>query len=341
MMFLHKKLYLLTLISVLFFPIAFMISNYIVLGGHLIHDFINGTDTPFRAYENYIYVFSIFIIMILLYVAFLSKIIINISSEIRLLSHLIREIAKDQSYPEPVKIRVLKNNEMKHLGESINILIDRLKYNQDKYEESEEMRKSYLDQLAHDIKTPLSIIKINLFYLRTGQNAEEAITEINRNTDIISTLSDRIYHKNYLNSNSIITHTSPINLEEYVNEFIEKWKNALKHKEIQSNINIEPDLIWKLDEVWFERLFDNILQNVLYHSKADQLTIEGFKEDDAQKLIISDNGIGFNPVEVLQQSSRKGLNIIYEVPKLLDLDIQITSNESGTKITLIYVEKSN
>lgn len=325
----------------MFFPIAFMISNYIVLGGHLIHDFINGTDTPFRAYENYIYVFSIFTIMILIYVAFLSKIIINISSEIRLLSHLIRDIAKDQSYPEPVKIQVLKNNEMKHLGESINILIDRLKYNQVKYEESEEMRKSYLDQLAHDIKTPLSIIKINLFYLRTGQNMEEAIIEINRNADIISTLSDRIYHKNYLNSNSIITHITPINLEECVNEFIGKWKNALNHKEIQNKTKIEPDIIWNLDKVWFERLFDNVLQNVLYHSKADQLTIEGFKNDDTQKLIIADNGIGFNLIEVLQQSSRKGLNIIHEVPKLLDLDIQIKSNGSGTEITLIYVDKSS
>ncbi len=53
----NKKLYLFVLLSVLFFPIAFMISNYIVLGAHLIHDYINGTDTPFRAYENYLSVF--------------------------------------------------------------------------------------------------------------------------------------------------------------------------------------------------------------------------------------------------------------------------------------------
>lgn len=156
-----------------------MISNYIVLGIHLLHDYIKGIDTPFIAYENYIYVFSIFFVMILLYVAFLSKIIINISSEISFLSHFIRDIAKDQSYPEPVKIQMLKNIEMKHLGESVNILINSLKYNQDKYKESEELRKRYLDQLAHDIKTPLSIIKINLYYLETGQYINEAIKEIN------------------------------------------------------------------------------------------------------------------------------------------------------------------
>ncbi|WP_139344814.1 sensor histidine kinase [Oceanobacillus sojae] len=332
-----KKIYFLTLISVLFFPAAFMISNYIVLGAHLIHDYINGTDTPFIAYENYIYVFSIFFILILLYVFFLSKIIINISSEIRLLSHLIRNIAKDQKYPEPVAPQVLKNSEMKHLGESINILIDRLKYNQDKYRESEEMRKRYLDQLSHDIKTPLSIIKINLFYLKTKQNVDEAIDEINKNADIITTLSERIYHKNYLNSDSIITHMSPINLNNCINDIIEKWKNALSHKKIKYTSNIDSNIIWELDRVWFERLFDNILQNVLYHSMAGHLTIEGVRDNGQEQLIITDDGVGFDLEKQLQRSNQKGLNIIHEVPKLLNLHIEIDSSDSGTRIMLTKI----
>lgn len=337
MMVLKKKIYFFTLISVLFFPVAFIVSNYVVLGVHLIHNYINGTDTPFVAYENYIYIFSLFFIMILLYVFFLSKAIVNISSEIRLLSHLIRDIAKDQNYPEPVEPKLLKNSELKHLGESVNILIDRLKYNQDKYSESEEMRKRYLDQLSHDIKTPLSIIKINLFYLQTQQNVDEAIEEINKNADIISTLSERIYHKNYLNSDSIITHMSPINLNDCINSIVKKWKNALSHKKINCTSNIESNIIWELDKVWFERLFDNILQNVLYHSKASHLTIESVKDDKQEQLIITDDGIGFNLKKQLLQSNQKGLNIINEVPKLLNLHIVIESNDSGTRIILTKI----
>lgn len=334
MIVLKKKIYLFTLISVLFFPVAFIISNYIVLGAHLLHDYINGTDTPFIAYENYVYVFSIFFILILLYVFFLSKIIINISSEIRLLSDLIRVIGKNQNYPEPVELQVLKNNEMKHLGESVNILIDELKYNQAKYKESEEMRKRYLDQLSHDIKTPLSIIKINLYYLQTNQNVDKAIEEINKNTDIISTLSERIYHKNYLNANSIITHMSAINVNDCITEIIKKWNNALSHNKIYCTSDIEANIVWELDSVWFERLFDNILQNVLYHSQASHLTIEGIKENDQEQLIITDDGVGFDLEKQLQQSNQKGLNIINEVPKLLNLHIVIESNASGTRITL-------
>lgn len=247
---------------------------------------------------------------------------------------MIRDIAKDQNYPEPVEPQMLKNSEMKHLGESVNILIGRLKYNQDKYRESEEMRKRYLDQLSHDIKTPLSIIKINLFYLKKQQNVDEAIEEINKNTDIISILSERIYHKNYLNSDSIIIHKSLINLNNCINDIIEKWNNALRHKKINCTSNIKSNIVWELDRVWFERLIDNILQNVLYHSKASHLTIEGVKEKNLEQLIITDDGVGFNLKKELQQSNQKGLNIINEVPKLLNLHILIESNEAGTKIVL-------
>lgn len=57
-------------------------------------------------------------------------------------------------------------------------------------------------------------------------------------------------------------------MEESINQFMEKWKNALNHKKINYLSNIEPDIIWTLDKVWFERLFENVLQNVLYHSES-------------------------------------------------------------------------
>jgi len=335
----NRKIFFLTLISILFFPFALMLSNYIVLGSHLIQNFINGTQTTFKSEDNYLYVLVLFLAMILVYVFFLSRVIINISSEIRYLSNLIREISKDQNYPEPVKISDLKYKDMKYLSESINILIDQRQHNQSKYEESEEFRKKYLDQLSHDIKTPLSIIKINLYYLETEQNTTEAIQEINRNSDIIATLSDRIYHKNDLNADSIITHMTPIDLKECVNHMIEKWHNALSHKKITYRNKLEPNLVWEVDKVWFERLIDNILQNVLYHSEARHLTMESLIEEKQQKLIISDDGIGFNPIEQLQQSDRKGLNIIQEVPALLNLHISIDSNELGTKIILTNSNK--
>ncbi|WP_130860305.1 sensor histidine kinase [Gracilibacillus phocaeensis] len=332
----NKKILFFTFLSILFFPFALMLSNYIVLGTHLLQNYFNGTDTPFKAEDNYFYVLMLFSTMILLYVFYLSRIIVNISSEITHLSNLIRDIAKDQNYPDPVNTADLKYKDMQYLSESINILIDQLQYNQSKYEESEEFRKKYLDQLSHDIKTPLSIIKINLYYLQTQQNKEEAIQEINKNANIIATLSDRIYHKNDINTEAIMTHLTLIDLEECMNEMVDKWQNALKHKGISWQLQVTADMTWELDKVWFERLIDNILQNVLYHSEASHLTIEGVADEQEQRLIIRDDGIGFNPDQKLQQSDRKGLNIIHEVPKLLGIDLSIDSNSSGTKLILTY-----
>ncbi|MEF3331698.1 MULTISPECIES: sensor histidine kinase [Oceanobacillus] len=331
----HKKVYLITLASILFFPFAFIFSNYTVYGIHLLLNFINNTDIPFKSNDNYIYIFSLFFIMILLYVYFLSKILKNISLEITNLAKLIHMIADEQEIPDTVPISNLKFDEIRYLSESINVLIERLKYNQKKYNESEEIRKKYLDQLSHDIKTPLSIININLYYIQAGKNTKEAIEEITKNVNIISTLSDRIYHKNYLNSDSIILKREPVILSEFLEQISQKWNNALKHKHIKCNMNIDPSINWTLDKMWFERLFDNILQNVLYHSNANTLDIKTIKENKCEHLIILDNGIGFD-YTTKNLSDGKGLTIIKEIPSLLELGISIKSDEFGTKITLTH-----
>ncbi len=331
----HKKVYLITFVSILFFPFAFIASNYTIYGIHLLYNFMSGTDTPFKSDENYIYIFSLFFILILLYVYFLSKTLKNISVEITNLSKLIRDIADEQNIPDIVSISSLKFDEIRYLSESINILIERLQYNQKKYNESEEIRKKYLDQLSHDIKTPLSIININLYYIQTGKNINQAIEEITKNVNIISTLSDRIYHKNYLNSDSIIIKKEPVVLSDFVEQISQKWNNAFNHREIQCNMNIDLSIIWTLDKIWFERLFDNILQNVLYHSKASAVEIKTIKEKKYERLIIVDNGIGFHYPEQ-NFSNGKGLTIIKEIPSLLELGISINSDKFGTKITLTH-----
>src|SRR5690625_282419 len=248
----NNKIYLITLVSMFFFPFAFTVSNYTVFGIHLLNNFINNVNIPFKSDENYIYVLSLFCIMILFYVYFLSKIIKNISIEIKGLSKLIRDIAGDQDIPDTVPISSLKFNEIRYLSESINILIERLKYNQRKYNESEEIRKKYLDQLSHDIKTPLSIININLYYIREGKKVNDAIEEISKNINVISTLSDRIYHKNHLNSDAIVLKKEPVNLLDFLNQISQKWNNALNHKNIKYNTNIDAGIIWDLDKLWFE-----------------------------------------------------------------------------------------
>ncbi|AUJ24662.1 sensor histidine kinase [Virgibacillus dokdonensis] len=331
----YKKVYLITLISILFFPFAFIVSNYTVYGIHVLYNFMSGTDTPFKSDENYIYIFSLFFILILLYVYFLSKTLKNISLEITNLSKLIRDIAEEQDISDFVSISSLKFDEIRYLSESINILIEKLQYNQKKYNESEEIRKKYLDQLSHDIKTPLSIININLYYIQTGKNINKAIEEITKNVNIISTLSDRIYHKNYLNSDSIIIKKEPVVLTDFLHQILQKWNNAFNHKQIQCNMNIDSSIIWVLDKIWFERLFDNILQNVLYHSKASAVEIKAMKEKKYERLIIVDNGIGFDYPEK-DLSNGKGLTIIKEIPSLLELGISINSDKFGTRITLTH-----
>ncbi|PEO48269.1 ATP-binding protein, partial [Bacillus pseudomycoides] len=86
---------------------------------------------------------------------------------------------------------------------------------------------------------------------------------------------------------------------------------------------INKDLIWMSNDLWIQRLFDNIFQNTLKHSKAKKLeiTIEN------KVVSIKDNGIGF---DMSRKSAGLGLKIIQDISRMLNVKYTLQSSKDGT-----------
>lgn len=81
--------------------------------------------------------------------------------------------------------------------------------------------------------------------------------------------------------------------------------------------------VWMSNDFWLQRLFDNVFQNVLNHSKADKLVIT----IENNVVSIKDNGIGF---DIENESKGLGLKIIEDIAKTLYIKYNLESNECGT-----------
>jgi signal transduction histidine kinase len=79
------------------------------------------------------------------------------------------------------------------------------------------------------------------------------------------------------------------------------------------------------------RICQEIINNVFKHAKADELKIYFFSDKKNQKIIISDNGIGFNKENI---EAGNGLNNIEQRAMETEIDVKCES-ENGTKYTLI------
>ena len=78
-------------------------------------------------------------------------------NRLRLLNDKLLDIANSDKLPNKLDIPTHINDEIDEVGQSINILIDRLRYRELEIIENKKQEQNYINQLAHDINTPLTI----------------------------------------------------------------------------------------------------------------------------------------------------------------------------------------
>lgn len=165
--------------------------------------------------------------------------------------------------------------------------------------ETEQKRKSNISALAHDIKTPLTIIKGNAELIME----EENISEIYQFADIIKNSTDKI--ERYIN---LLIEETKYNLPDYseeivsintiINDIIEESEALCRSKEIEliiSNTASDVDVEINANKDLIERAVINLVKNAVEHTDRDKI-IKLYFEDIDKKLIvkIEDFGKGFS-----------------------------------------------
>lgn len=117
-------------------------------------------------------------------------------------------------------------------------------------------------------------------------------------------------------------------------------RTARDNKSLQVLININKAFIYNFTQeqsVYLFRIFQEIIGNVLTHSKASQLTINiNQNQNDIFSLVVADNGIGFNLAEK-QKSKLSGIGLSGMKKRAIQIgaDMQIESiPQKGTTIKI-------
>ncbi|WP_276736292.1 HAMP domain-containing sensor histidine kinase [Bacillus sp. (in: firmicutes)] len=278
--------------------------------------------TPFHRSFAYPAMLVVFLLSLLLLAFLFSKSIHSLLHKINLLNHTIRHLASDQKVPD--KIEVKRADEIGELIKSVNLLIERTTYRELELKQQEEIKKELLQKLRHDINTPLTALRLQVFYLE-GQCQDQAVFEsLYQQIEYISKLTNEfnLYSAETLESSYIVK--EEVRLNELLETAVKKWDYLYSMNGIELHFKpADQDVIWMSNMLWMQRLFDNIFQNTLKHSKAEkmEITIEG------GTVSIRDDGIGFDQNE---NSEGLGLKIIEDICRLLAMTYELQTNESGT-----------
>lgn len=180
--------------------------------------------------------------------------------------------------------------ELDMLANSFNQLLDRL-------ESVFEREKSFSAGAAHELKTPLAVIKTNLDVLSisnppTTEEYEETLSIVKKQTDRMTSLVNDLFAMCALNGYQI-SETVPI--KELLSEIVSEQKAAADEKRIVIDIHgFSCDVC--ANTVMLKHAFSNLVQNAIkYNVEGGRIYIETAQQNGQCVIRISDTGIGISP----------------------------------------------
>ncbi|BBB91995.1 MAG TPA: HAMP domain-containing sensor histidine kinase [Methylomusa anaerophila] len=183
------------------------------------------------------------------------------------------------------KCTIARGDEIGELGNSINNLSDQLdtaiselnKKNRqlmadmEKERKLDKMRKEFVSNVSHELKTPLALI---LGYAE-GLKENIARDEENRNyycsviideADKMDRLVKDLLNLSQIESGTYDLYRTDFNLSIFLHDIIQKYQTLLQEKEILLETEIEPDLTVNGDVLRIEQVVVNLFNNAIDHA---------------------------------------------------------------------------
>jgi len=161
--------------------------------------------------------------------------------------------------------------------------------------QSEILKATLLDALAHDLKTPLTSIKGAVTHLLArGHDAEEheLLTIANEEADRLNRLVVEVLEMARIEAAKLHLDRAPHSLQEIVTSALRGHEDALAHRTLELKIPEALPAV-EVDFEFLEQVLRQILDNALRYSPAGSpITIAADVSGDKIVLSVTDRGIG-------------------------------------------------
>ena len=152
------------------------------------------------------------------------------------------------------------------------------------------------DNIAHDLKTPLSRLRSRLELMRyeSGNHDDESLDEVIRDADRILSMFQGLLRIAKLESGSVQPVRRDINLCLLLADVVELYEPLAEEKDIKIQfVSCQADAIVKGDaDLWFQ-VFNNIVDNAIKYTPSHGNVWVDVTDDGECKVVeITDSGIG-------------------------------------------------
>ena len=159
-----------------------------------------------------------------------------------------------------------------------------------------EQKDAFVNQLSHDLKTPLTpLVALLPMVAERTEDAEskKMLDLIMNNVDYMRNLTERTLQLAQLNSPEVSLRVEKVDLASEIRNTIESLSSVFKENGIEIVNNTTMPLDIEADRMLIKELIHNLVSNTIKYTNGDGVvTFESFLKDDNVEISIKDTGIG-------------------------------------------------
>ncbi len=261
------------------------------------------------------------------------------------------------------KVPEIKSDvELETLNKNFNMMIDQLKYQQEKllFAERHEAWESVARKLAHEIKNPLTPIQLSIDRLKNKYSQMINLSDKDNFNDYLKTIVKQIKQiENLVNEFSDFARMpKPIFKKNDLINIINENVKLLNEIDLSIDINFEhkkDKILFSCDSEQISRVFFNLIKNSIESIQERQAKSPDFakkidivitNKNDYIEFIITDNGTGFSEKDLKNilkpyfttksKGSGLGLSIVNKIINDHEGTIKFSQQKIGARIIVKF-----
>lgn len=248
------------------------------------------------------------------------------------------------------RVHVRGKNEFSELAGAFNTMCQRM-------ETLDRSRNQFVSNASHELKTPLSTMKIllqTLLYQEVYDPAisREFLTDIDKEIDRLSAVISDLLTLVSVDSGELKLKTAPLSLRDLINDNVRRLAPLARERGIELQFTGRENVEIVGDHMKLTQVFYNLIDNAIkYTPRGGRVHVELSKQGKTAVVRVADNGIGIPEEDQLhifdrfyrvdKARSREtggtglGLSIVKQIVLLHDGNISVSSRENeGSTFTV-------
>lgn len=176
---------------------------------------------------------------------------------------------------------------------------------------TDEDRIKFFIEVAHDIRTPVSLIQLLVKQLSNQENTKKSIELIQRNTENLNEYVTQLLDFQKIDRNQLKLSVTKVDLNDCLSNVVKDFTPILQERSLDIQLDVKNIPVW-FDKVKMTRIFYNLISNAIKYSEdGGQIDIKAYLKNNNLSIEFIDTGIGIpeKQQELVFKRFTRGTNV--------------------------------